>query len=70
MVLQEIGDPLEWRPILWWEGVESVAFERGGWDSTTDTAGQADLSCSPIGIACRSVRLPLSDEAEVGLGVA
>jgi hypothetical protein len=53
------------------EGVESVCLERGGWDSTTDTSGQAGLRCPPFGAACHSVRLPVSDEGrEAGLGVS
>jgi hypothetical protein len=45
-VLEEVVDPLERRLTLWergWER-ESVCFERGGWDSTTDTSGQSGLS--------------------------
>jgi hypothetical protein len=37
------------------------------WDSTVDTFGHAGLRWPPVGAACRSVRLPVSDEVEAGL---
>jgi hypothetical protein len=52
------------------EGAESVSLELGGWDSTTDTSGQAGLHWPPIGAACRSVRLPVPDGVGVGFEVA
>jgi hypothetical protein len=52
------------------EGVELVFWEWVDWHFTTDTSGQAGLRWPPVGAACRSVRLPVSDEVGVGFGVA
>jgi hypothetical protein len=52
------------------EGVESVCMERGGWDSITNTSGQAVLHWPPAWAACRSVRFPVTDEVGVRVVVA